>query len=90
MKTPPTKLGGGTLNIYVLSSSSRNPQERVTFSCIVARAVIDTFFRVDISEVNYTTCRYIIDNIQTQSFSIHHCLCLLWRKNGQKFLSYII
>ena len=24
-----------------------------------------TFFRVDISEVNYATCRYIIDNIQT-------------------------
>ena len=30
------------------------------------RAVIDTFFRVDISEVNYATCRYIINNIHTQ------------------------
>ena len=31
----------------------------------MVRAVIDTFFSVDISEVNYVTCRYIIDNIQT-------------------------
>ena len=29
------------------------------------RAVIDTIFHVDILEVNYATCRYIIDNIQT-------------------------
>ena len=29
------------------------------------RAVIDTVFHVDISEVNYATCRYIIDNILT-------------------------
>ena len=32
---------------------------------IFVRAVIDTFFGVDISEVNYASCRYFIDNIQT-------------------------
>ena len=32
---------------------------------VYIRAVIETFFRVDISEVNYATCQYIIDNIQT-------------------------
>ena len=35
------------------------------FFLISIRAVIDTFFRDDISEVNYVTCQYIIDNIQT-------------------------
>ena len=30
-----------------------------------SRAVIEMFFCVDISEVNYATYRYIIDNIQT-------------------------
>ena len=48
------------------------------------RAVIDTFFRVDISEVNYATCRYIIVNIQTHSilnYLKHHCL---WRKKQSK------
>ena len=28
----------------------------VIFDNILTRAVIDTFFRVDISEVNYATC----------------------------------
>ena len=41
------------------------PQTNFRSKSISHRAVIDTFFRVDISEVNYATCWYIIDNIQT-------------------------
>ena len=50
----------------LLQISQLNIQNLViSHSFVGSRAVIDTVFRVDISEVHYATCRYIINNIQT-------------------------
>ena len=38
---------------------------KMAYSILENSIQVITFFRVDISEVNYATCRYIIDNIQT-------------------------
>ena len=38
---------------------------KMAYSILENSIQVITFFRVDISEVNYVTCRYIIDNIQT-------------------------
>ena len=63
----------------------------MAYSILENSIQVITFFRVDISEVNYATCRYIIDN-NTDTFSIvnylqNHCL---WRKNGQKLVLYYL
>ena len=52
--------------------------------CLSSSAVIYTFFCVNISEVNYLTCRYIIHNIHSiLNYLQNH---RLWRKNGQKLV----
>ena len=38
---------------------------KMAYSILENSIQVITCFRVDISEVNYATCRYIIDNIQT-------------------------
>ena len=38
---------------------------KMTYSILKNSIQVITFFRVDISEVNYATCRYIIDKLQT-------------------------
>ena len=38
---------------------------KMAYSILENSIQVITFFRVDILEVNYATCRYIIDNIQT-------------------------
>ena len=63
---------------------------QMAYSILENSIQVITFFRVDISEVNYATCRYIIDKLQTHFPSKLPTKSLFVEKNGQKLVLYYL